>query len=485
MYRYGTYQGRRIQKSVSDPTGKAAPTAYGFVYDGWNLVAIFDARNGTLLYSFTWGLDLSGTSQGAGGVGGLISMTVHFGPNAGTYFYVFDGNGNVVALVNAANGSVAAQYEYGPFGQVLRATGPMALVNPFLFSTKFYDWETGYYYYGFRYYDPSTGRWLSRDPLEEQGGQNLYAFVQNCPLCYYDYLGREGYWSDVGTTVQGMGQGVGKVSKDLGYFAGDLLLGLVVVVVPDCCCDKDKLLTKIDDFGYKGSSLTADARTDSALKVGGKVFIAPVVAAISVPVNGYQSIQAAANGDLNAAGNRVGQALTTTALLAAPFAKGAGGTGGFTGVGTFGEAIYNLTPTAFGQLPAATRINIIRQANRTCESSLIKNMGPEAVSQFQVYPRLPSGRIAIWWYTAAGVCTRGGLQIREFKASPTAPLNGNQPAAIPLLEEYGGAVRSLKGNGIGLPQGTVLPPIRVQVIRQVQFQPSELALPALGNGSSQ
>ena len=59
-----------------------------------------------------------------------------------------------------ANGAVAAQYEYGPFGELIRATGPMAKVNPFMFSTKFYDWETGLYYYGYRYYNPSTGRWL-------------------------------------------------------------------------------------------------------------------------------------------------------------------------------------------------------------------------------------------------------------------------------------------------------------------------------------
>jgi len=100
-------------------------------------------------------------------VGGAISMTV-YGTNAGTYFYCYDANGNVVALVNAANGTVAAQYEYGPFGELIRATGPMAKVNPFMFSTKYYDWETGLYYYGARYYNTSTGRWLSRDPLGDQ-----------------------------------------------------------------------------------------------------------------------------------------------------------------------------------------------------------------------------------------------------------------------------------------------------------------------------
>jgi RHS repeat-associated protein len=134
--------------------------------------------------------------QGAGGVGGAISMTVYSGANTGTYFYCYDGNGNVAALVNAANGNVAAQYEYGPFGEVIRATGPMAKVNPFMFSTKLYDWETGLYYYGHRYYNPSTGRWPSRDPIGEKGGKNLYAFCGNAPIIHIDPFGNV-YWGHV------------------------------------------------------------------------------------------------------------------------------------------------------------------------------------------------------------------------------------------------------------------------------------------------
>jgi len=65
----------------------------------------------------------------------------------------------------------------------------MAKVNPFMFSTKYYDWETGLYYYGHRYYNPSTGRWLSRDPIGEKGGKNLYGFVKNNPISCVDRLG--------------------------------------------------------------------------------------------------------------------------------------------------------------------------------------------------------------------------------------------------------------------------------------------------------
>jgi RHS repeat-associated protein len=479
------WQNRRVSQTVSNWTGSAYQfsNTVKWVWDGTRPQALLDTNN-LLLQWFVWGSDLSGTLDGAGGVGGLLALAHNnfgYGGNAG-WFAAADAQGSVAGVVDAAGGQIAARFEYGPFGEPLRAAGPAALYVRLRWSSKWEDEETGLVYYGYRYYEPITGRWWSRDPIAERGGANLYGFVYNNPLGYYDYLGREGYWSDVGTTFEGMGQGALTVGKEVGAFAGDLLLGFVVVVTPDCCCNS--LLTKLDDIGYKGSSLTAGAGGEyGGLKTGGKVFIAPVVAAIGVPVNGYQSVQAALNGDLNAAGNKMGQALTTGGLLAAPLAKGPGGTGGYTGVGTVGEAVYNLSPTLFGELPAATRLNIIRQANRTCESSLIKDMGADAVSQFQVYPRLQNGQLATWWYTADGVCTRGGLQIREFKASPTAPLTGNQPAALPLLEQYGGAVRSLKGDGLGLPQGTVLPPIRVQVIRQNQFQASETVLPALGGNS--
>ena len=84
---------------------------------------------------------------------------------------------------------VAAHYEYGPFGEPLVATGAVAAEMPFQFSTKYKDTETGLYYYIHRYYETGTGRWLSRDPAEEDGGPNLYEFVTNNPLMFVDLLG--------------------------------------------------------------------------------------------------------------------------------------------------------------------------------------------------------------------------------------------------------------------------------------------------------
>ena len=180
-------QGRRIRKRVWNNTaGTGSPALERkYIYDGWNLLVELDGAN-AVVNSFTWGLDLSGTLQGAGGVGGLIAIK----PAASAArFAAYDGNGNVVALIDAGTGQTDTHYEYGPFGESLRATGAMATANPFRFSTKYTDGETDLVYYGHRYYNSSTGRWPSRDPIEEKGGRNLYAFVGNNGVNSTDPLG--------------------------------------------------------------------------------------------------------------------------------------------------------------------------------------------------------------------------------------------------------------------------------------------------------
>ena len=184
------WKGRRIRKQVwSNATWNGTPTNdVKFVYDGWNLLAELNATNNNVIRSFMWGLDLSGSVQGAGGVGGLLEV-VYTGAQSTNCFVAFDGNGNVAALTDAGGAGILAQYEYGPFGEVIRATGPMARANPLRFSTKYQDDETDLLYYGYRYYNPSTGRWNSKDPIGEQGGDNEYASCGNALATLYDYLG--------------------------------------------------------------------------------------------------------------------------------------------------------------------------------------------------------------------------------------------------------------------------------------------------------
>jgi RHS repeat-associated protein len=148
----------------------------------------------TVVRSYVWGLDLSGGFQGAGGVGGLLFATNHTLPPApSSLLLCYDGNGNVTGAVNAADGTVAARYDYNAFGETLVADGAAATALPFRFSTKFTDDETGLLYYGYRYYSPPTGRWPSRDSIAEDGGPNLYGLVGNDSLSDIDALGEKAY----------------------------------------------------------------------------------------------------------------------------------------------------------------------------------------------------------------------------------------------------------------------------------------------------
>lgn len=183
------YLGRRVEKKVTQISTTTLTSEERFLYDGWNLVAVYEPANaGTLVKTHTWGLDLSQTLQGAGAVGGLLGVEEMAGTHQGVYAFAYDVNGNVSEVFDDA-GAVVAHYEYSPFGEVVRSTGSYADANPFRFSSKYLDTETGFYYYGYRHYDPATGRWLSKDPLQEEGGLNLYAFVTNKTLNLFDLLG--------------------------------------------------------------------------------------------------------------------------------------------------------------------------------------------------------------------------------------------------------------------------------------------------------
>ena len=183
-------QGWRVEKRVYDGDGATPQKRTRFVYDGVNLIEELDVspstNRATTVRTYTIGLDLSQSPDGAGGVGGLLAVTDAAG-NA-SYFYSYDGNGNVTDLTDS-NGNMMAHYDYSPFGVVTNSAGDYAAANPFRWSTKFTDDETGLVYYGFRYYDPGSGRWMSRDPIGEDGGVNLNAFVENDPSNATDDLG--------------------------------------------------------------------------------------------------------------------------------------------------------------------------------------------------------------------------------------------------------------------------------------------------------
>jgi RHS repeat-associated protein len=191
-YTYDAHS-RRIAKTVGS-------TRTYYIYDGWNCVGEYrgnvhttgSAPSLTRTYTHTWGLDLSGSKQGAGGVGGLLMSSKFTSSSAATAYYpLYDGNGNITAYID--NGRVVrATFDYDPFGNITNNNNTQAL--PYAFSTKPRETETGLYYYGYRFYDPSTGRWINRDPIEEKGGLNLYGFVGNDGVNWWDLLGLESHY---------------------------------------------------------------------------------------------------------------------------------------------------------------------------------------------------------------------------------------------------------------------------------------------------
>jgi RHS repeat-associated protein len=152
-----------------------------FVRDGF---LVLQERNGgnNVVREYIWGLDMGG------GIGGLLNLK----QGGQDYLYLYDGKGNVTALIDSSQ-NVAATYTYDTFGNLMSKTG--TLNQPFQFSTKKYDEKTGLSYYGYRFYSPVLGRWITRDPLGETGGINLYEFVGGNSVNSIDPLGNDvGDW---------------------------------------------------------------------------------------------------------------------------------------------------------------------------------------------------------------------------------------------------------------------------------------------------
>ena len=182
QYQYDAL-GRRTKRTE---TIGGVPISTWFLTNGWNVELEYEF--GAYARRLTWGQDLSGSLQGAGGVGGLV-MFEELPPGGGApipSFPTYDGNANITAWVNAS-GTVISRQRYDAFGNIIEQTGTAP--SRYGFSTKPIELVTGFLYYGYRYYDSITGRWPSRDPIAEMGGVNLYGFVGNDGVNRLDYLG--------------------------------------------------------------------------------------------------------------------------------------------------------------------------------------------------------------------------------------------------------------------------------------------------------
>jgi RHS repeat-associated protein len=166
QYKYDPF-GRRIEKNMNG-------TITRYVYDGPHIVSEYDGSwNVKAQYVSTLDID--------------DPVTVTQGGN--TYYYHKDGLGSVVNLTNIA-GTVLKSYTYKSFGEIHSETG--SLVQPFAFTGREYDSESGLYFYRARSYDPRAGKFVTKDPIGFMGGDvNLYRGMGNDPVNWIDPFGLE------------------------------------------------------------------------------------------------------------------------------------------------------------------------------------------------------------------------------------------------------------------------------------------------------
>ncbi len=157
-----------------------------FVYDGIHCVADINSA-GSVIKSYTWGP----------GIDNLLAITCHSGALATTYYALTDLQGTVHGFADAG-GNLVESYTYDAWGSVLTmldgnglpiSNQQSQIQNRFLFQGREYSYATGLYNFRLRWYDPATGRWISRDPIGISGGLNLYAFCDNDPVNFRDPWG--------------------------------------------------------------------------------------------------------------------------------------------------------------------------------------------------------------------------------------------------------------------------------------------------------
>lgn len=164
-YTYDPF-GRRVEKDVDGTITK-------YVYAGDTVIAEYDV-NDQLIARYVRGAS--------------IDRPVLMDRGGALSYYHYDGSGSVIAMTGGF-GAAAESYAYSPFGE---SSDPDTLGNPYRYTGRRLDVETGLYYYRARYYSVTLGRFLQPDPAGFVDGLNLYAYVGNDPLNFVDPTGLAG-----------------------------------------------------------------------------------------------------------------------------------------------------------------------------------------------------------------------------------------------------------------------------------------------------
>ena len=209
---------RRVSKTVS--LGSATSLVQRFLWDKQSEIGALDASNNLTQFRLL--------GRGLGNeVGAAVAVELRTNVASAWVAYVpiHDHRGNVVVLLNRAGGALAEYYRYDAFGNVQIYSPAHALLsdsaigNPWRFASKRADVETGISYFGQRYYDPITGRFISADPTGFADGPNRYAYVGNRPLILIDPDGRlaKGAGYGLKDLAVGTGQLFWNIGGSLGY----------------------------------------------------------------------------------------------------------------------------------------------------------------------------------------------------------------------------------------------------------------------------
>ena len=179
------YQGRRFEKKVT-VNGTISSHCW-YLYRGYLQVAELDLMHPEplLVKSYLWDPTEPTATR--------VLMLTNW-KNGGTTIdqhlcFMHDALKNVTSIFDDYQ-TRRARYEYAPFGRLIVAERNMAQESRFRFSCEYMDDELGLVYYNYRHLNPTDGRWINRDPIQEQGGWNLYAFIRNRINIEVDLLGK-------------------------------------------------------------------------------------------------------------------------------------------------------------------------------------------------------------------------------------------------------------------------------------------------------
>jgi len=179
-----------------------------YLYDREDRIGDYDEA-GNLLIAYTHGP----------GIDEPLAMTI----SGSTYFYIPDIQGSIRAIVDE-DGNLMASYVYDVWGTLISYNGTLAEKNDYLYTGREYDWETGIYYYRYRYYDPEIGRFMQSSwELNEE--MNMYVYVNNDPVKGTDPTGHP-YFPP---TLPDHGNS--------GGYIGGVGVGTPISTLPDCDCN--------------------------------------------------------------------------------------------------------------------------------------------------------------------------------------------------------------------------------------------------------